>query len=195
MMCYVCKIDKPKELMVSHGKENKCKQCRNEKIRSKKPRKSFIQEKWRPEPEFFLDRAKKVKSGCWEWLSHINKHGYGVYTRNGIRETAHRASYRIFKGIIGEGKLVCHKCDNRKCVNPDHLYEGTWKSNMKDRSDRGRENFVCGEESPNAKLTEKQIPMIMKEKGSYQKIANKYGVSWGTIRCVKLGLSWKHVKR
>ena len=87
-----------------------------------------------------LDRfwAKVDKSGdCWEWTGAINNKGYGQIRIHWKCYLAHRASYLIHYGEINKPALL-HSCDNRKCVRPDHLREGTVKENNRDMADKGR---------------------------------------------------------
>lgn len=82
--------------------------------------------------------------GCWAWSGSKDGKGYGVISsRNGSKsspEKAHRVSYEKNFGSIPFGMLVCHKCDNPECTNPDHLFIGTQKDNMQDCSKKGRLN-------------------------------------------------------
>ena len=79
------------------------------------------------------------QNDCWEWQYSTNNIGYGMFRwAKGIMRTAHRVSYEMFIGPIPKGMCVCHKCDNPKCVNPDHLWLGTVKQNMQDKVLKGR---------------------------------------------------------
>jgi hypothetical protein len=138
-------------------------------------------------------------TGCWEWQGS-KKRGYGhtiIGSRtDGTRKTvaAHRLSYETFVGPIPDGMEVCHKCDNPCCVNPEHLFVGTRQDNIDDREAKGRNNPPQGSRHSKAKLTETDVLSARFERfhknTSYQKLADKYGVSKKTIQNAIKGRTW-----
>jgi len=81
----------------------------------------------------------KLSEDCWEWVGAKFNRGYGVFAYNGKSPGyAHRFSYELHHGPIPKGMVIMHKCDNRKCVHPDHLKAGTQKENIHDAMKKGR---------------------------------------------------------
>lgn len=133
-------------------------------------------------------------SGCWNWTGGRDNKGYGrMSVGSGQKIAAHRAAFSSHNNVeIPSHMLVMHLCDNRVCVNPDHLVMGSHKANMLDMKQKGR--AARGSKHPLSKIAEEDIAEIMElaEKGWFNDdIAKKFGVSRGTIHKIVTGRTYK----
>jgi hypothetical protein len=146
-------------------------------------------------PEQFLDRlfAKaRNENGCMVFAGAKKSDGYGSVTWGGVTSKAHRIVYELKRGPIPAGMCVMHSCDNRACINPEHLSLGTNADNTKDRDHKNRQ--ARGEKSGRAVLSENAVRSIRASEASYADLAKRYGVGETAVRSAKLGLSWRHVR-
>ena len=145
----------------------------------------------------FYSKIKVGKvNGCWVWIAFREKDGYGRFKFNGKNIPAHRFSWINTYGEIPKGFLVLHKCDNPPCVNPEHLFLGTQKDNIRDMLIKNRDNYSFGEKHGLSKLKDKYIPEIRnlyKDGNTIKYIAGVYEVSLMAIHRIIKGRAWKHV--
>lgn len=140
----------------------------------------------------FCSRECKIRglssvnaNGCWVWHGPKMKAGYGTTNDESTPVTAHALSYRTFVGDIPKGMMVCHRCDVRACVNPDHFFLGTAVDNMKDCAIKGRNS---------RKLTEDQVREIRSATGvSKAELGRRYGVTDAMIGNIIRRKWWKDV--
>lgn len=143
-----------------------------------------------------MSNTIKQPTGCWEWQKSKNKNGYGQIRLGKTMVRTHRLSYQLFKGPIPVKMHVCHSCDNPSCINPDHLWVGTQKDNMKDMVNKGRSKGVnLGSKNPKSKLTEQQILEIRELIGTIpvKEIAKKYNIGDIVIYNIKNRRLWNHI--
>lgn len=136
---------------------------------------------------------------CWEWQANTSKSGYGKVTVKGITILAQRMAYYIHTGIDPIGSIILHTCDNRKCVNPNHLSIGTHKDNSRDMiiKGRGKEQFMNGEKHKNAKLTEDIVREIRRKHSEYGlksgELALMYGICQPAMSRILSRKRWSHI--
>ena len=139
--------------------------------------------------------------GCWPWRASINTSGYGQIWCVDRHRLVHRMAWELTSGPIPAGSghhgtCVLHRCDNRRCVNPGHLFLGTNGDNVRDMHAKGRQARKNGEHNGMAKLTEgrvRSMRMIRRLGATYQELAGMFGVSRSTASRACLGITWAHM--
>jgi hypothetical protein len=147
----------------------------------------------------FWRKVIKQASGCWEWAGSISNKGYGQFRPTQAKlVTAHRFSFELAHGPIPADRIICHTCDNRRCVNPKHLFLGTYKDNTQDMKQKGRESNppIRFGNKDNARLTPAAIVQIRQRYSSGEsqpKIALAFGVSKACIGKIVRYETWREV--
>lgn len=117
-----------------------------------------------------------MQSGCHEWQSVIHRDGYGKFHFEGRQAQAHRVAYQLFVGDPA-GSQVLHKCDNRKCVNPEHLFLGAARDNVKDMDAKGRRGTVCKVTLAQAQ----EIRGLLADRWSQREVGERFGIDQTTV--------------
>jgi hypothetical protein len=146
-------------------------------------------------PEKLWEKIKvKSKDECWEWVGSLYPGGYGIIKINCKNYRTHRLAYELTYGPILNNLHVLHKCDNKKCCNPNHLFLGTHKDNMKDRDLKGRNGDIKGMKNPNHKLTIEQIYEIKRlynsKKYTQRELGKLFGTHYNNIWKIINNKSW-----
>lgn len=135
--------------------------------------------------ERFFARVQKDPSGCWLWVGLRNRGGYGILQFNRKQHTAHRLSWYLHAGSFPSSKLhLCHRCDVKRCVNPEHLFVGTPLDNARDCAIKG---------GYQRKLTREivlEVVSLYRQGFSPAKIAHRLGLYKGTTKNVCYGFTW-----
>lgn len=150
-----------------------------------------------PDPAFDRRFWSKVRfgPGCWEWAGSLSPQGYGRFSVSNYPEYAHRLVYELVAGPIPAGLYVCHHCDNRKCVRPDHLFAGSHQDNTDDMVAKGR--HAHGEASGRAKVVAASVMDIRRRYadggGTQQELAEEHRLSGSHVCRIISGKFWSHV--
>ncbi len=174
-----------------HGKKLRAKSCgclMREKAAKRCSTLNLVQNR----KQYILDNIElNKKTLCWDWIGTLWNNGYARTGVKGCNGRAYRLAYQEFVGKIKKGMLICHACDNPKCVNPDHLFQGTAQENMTDMVQKGRS--LKGERHHKAKLNLEEVKEIRSRSNEPRvKLAKEFNVSDCTIRDIVKRRSWKH---
>jgi hypothetical protein len=141
----------------------------------------------------FMSKVRQTDN-CWIWLAGTKGGGYGSFNVGSRKsERAHRVAWTIFNGPIPSDKCVLHKCDNRRCVKPQHLFLGTIGENNHDRHAKGRDGDHRGVRNGRAKLKPEDVLVILESETSARSLAAQLGVSLNLIHKIRQRTLWKHI--
>lgn len=143
--------------------------------------------------ERIMAKVKKTSAGCWEWQGQTRFDGYGLIWYKGKAERAHRIAYMVLKGKLPKLPLVlCHTCDNRKCVNPAHIFLGTRGDNIRDAASKWR--LRINDLHHATKLSVDDVKYIRSAtERSCADIARMFGVNPSTVSDIRRGASRKYI--
>ena len=147
-----------------------------------------------PPEQRFWAKVRRHEGGCWEWGGCLSDTGYGTFYAGRVYST-HRYSWELHFGPIPTGMCVLHRCDNRACVRPDHLWLGTKAENSRDMVAKGRERVPAlrGSAHGEAKLTEEAVIEIRSSDAKGIDLAAKFGVSPSLVSLVRKRKAWQHI--
>jgi predicted transcriptional regulator len=188
MNCLICNT------IINKANKKYCsKECQSNGWRLENKSEKEIQQRYIAK---FNKKISKTDT-CWLWKGYIDNLGYGRIHIYGKTEKAHRASFIFFKKKKIDGLCVLHKCDNRSCVNPKHLFLGTQLDNIKDMVNKKRNNTAKGEANYSATINSNdaiKIKTLLKSGMSCTEIAKFLNVKRSTVYLIKYNKSWNHIK-
>lgn len=134
---------------------------------------------------------------CWPWRAGCDDYGYGSFKLGGKTERAPRVAFLLRNGRLP--RFACHTCDNPKCCNPGHIFDGTQADNLFDMHEKGRRKYtIVGEKHPRSVLNGVKVRRMRQEYESsgisLRALAHKYKCGYSTAERVIRRKSWKHIK-
>lgn len=139
-----------------------------------------------------LENISIDSNNCWNWTKSMVNTGYGVIGSGRRTFLAHRTMWESIHGELAPTEFVLHKCDNRKCINPNHLFVGTHSDNMADMVSKNRHSH--GDRHSQSKLTEDQVREIKKSSSTNKEEAIKNQVTPSLISKIRHSVVWSHVR-
>lgn len=137
----------------------------------------------------FWDRVQRIEDGsCWPWTGPTNQGGYGRFIVGNSEHRAHRVAFALGRrtplpGVV----MVCHRCDNPACCNPDHLFIGLATDNNADARDKGRHVAPTALRNGKGKLSDEQVRDVLTSRESGAAIARRFGVSQSLVSMIRRG--------
>lgn len=146
--------------------------------------------------DLILTRVKKSESGCWIWQQSTDSSGYGAVMCAGVYYRTHRLALHLWKGFDLNSLLyVCHHCDIPACCNPDHLFTGTQRDNMRDSARKGRHADFKGSKHGKAKVDEDDVLLLRELHSTGEWSSADLGRVFGTNRGHALDVIKKRIWR